>query len=93
MSGTAFDPTSIIVAMQAQNQILSKIQQTLATTTSALATYTGASLPTTAQSFTSAWVTNGRANSSEGAGAGTGTLVIWNGSAWIAVWSGVAVTV
>jgi hypothetical protein len=87
-----FDPTPIVNAQQQSNQILAKIQQTLAAQVAPLHGYATASLPTTLPAFSLAIATNGRANAGQGAGAGTGTLVWYNGSAWIAVWSGVTVT-
>lgn len=38
------------------------------------------------------YASNGRANTSQGSGAGTGTPVFWNGTAWISFWSGLVVT-
>lgn len=86
-----FDPTSIVNVLQSQNALLAKIQQTLAAISTPLTVYAVASLPATAATFTPAWASNGRANAGQGVGAGTGTMVVFNGTTWIAQWSGVAV--
>lgn len=61
-----------------------------------LGTYTVANLPTTATLSTllpgdTAYASNGRAGA-EGAGSGTGTLVVWNGTNWKRVedWANIA---
>lgn len=50
-----------------------------------------ANLPATATPGAWCFATNGR-KSGEGAGAGTGVPVCWDGSHWIAPWSSAAVT-
>lgn len=52
--------------------------------------YTVANLPATATAGQLAYASNGR-KGAEGIGAGTGVLVFYDGSAWIAVDSGAAV--
>jgi hypothetical protein len=91
LANVPFDPTSLVNALQAIVQILGVMQQTLAGVSVPLKAYTVASLPTSLPLFSTAWATNGRANSGEGSGAGTGTAVVWNGTAWIALWSGTTV--
>lgn len=87
--------TRIVAALQESTKALYLLQQTLAggvTVNSSLPSFTVAGLPATAAAGTMAYASNGR-GPGEGAAAGTGTVVVGNGTIWRAIWSGVAVTV
>jgi hypothetical protein len=89
------DTTGIINALQAGNisfNALLTLFKSGITVNTAVPTYTVAGLPATAPLGVLAFATNGRANASQGAGAGTGCLIVGSGTAWNAVWSGVTVT-
>jgi hypothetical protein len=88
------DLTRLVLALQESVKASYLIQQTLAkgiqTNTTAPA-YTVANLPVSAPIGQLAFASNGR-NTGQGAGTGTGCLVVGNGTSWTAVWSGVTVT-
>jgi hypothetical protein len=90
------DLTRLAVALQALVNASYVTQQTLAgglKLNTTLPSFTVATLPTTGYPVnTIVFASNGRANGSQGAGAGTGTPVFWNGTNWIAIWSGVTIT-
>lgn len=91
------DSTRLIQALQEINKALQPLTGnavTLAALSLSLhpAVSTVAGLPA-AGSFLGEqrYVSNGRANGSQGAGTGTGCPVFWSGTAWCAIWSGVQV--
>lgn len=96
MSGTnTTDLTRVVVALQELIKAAYLTQQTLAnglTVNTTLPASTVAALPTAAPVGQLLYATNGRANASQLTGAGTGCIVVGNGTGWNAVWSGVTVT-
>jgi hypothetical protein len=96
MSGTnTTDLTRVVVALQELIKASYLTQQTLAnglTVNTTLPASTVAALPTPAPIGQLRYAVNGRANASQGAGAGTGCLVVGNGTTFTAVWSGITVT-
>ncbi len=94
MSGSQADLTGIVLALQDIVKALFLSQQTMAgglTVNTGLTACTVAGLPVPAPLGRLAYASNGR-NTGQGAGAGTGCLVVGNGSVFTAVWSGLAVT-
>lgn len=92
MTGTAQfgDLTRVILALQDVVKALYASQQILAggiNLNAPLLLSTVAALPMPAPLAIQRFATNGR-NSGEAAGAGTGCVVVGNGTTWIAVWSG-----
>lgn len=85
------DLTQVVVALQAQNILLGEILQQMRAISTPLLVYTVAGLPASAPNAVMVYASNGR-NTGEGAGAGTGCVVVGNGAVWRAIWSGVAVT-
>lgn len=90
--------TRIVTALQELIRASYLTQQTLAKgipvtqSLPPLSSYTVAGLPSTAAVGQLAYASNGR-NTGQGAGTGTGCLVVGNGTVWNAVWSGLQVTV
>lgn len=94
MSGTTQDFSGVRNTLQDIVKAQYALQQQLAkgiTINTSVPSYTVAGLPAAAAVGVVAYASNGR-NTGQGAAAGTGTLVVGSGAAWIAVWSGVAVT-
>lgn len=95
MSGTnTTDLTRVVVALQELIKASYLTQQTLAnglTVNTTLPASTVAALPTPAPIGQLRYATNGR-NNGQAAGAGTGCLVVGNGTTFTAVWSGITVT-
>jgi hypothetical protein len=95
MSGTTQDFSGVRNTLQdivkAQYALQQQLAKGLAINTS-VPSYTVAGLPAAAPVGVVAYASNGR-GPSEGAGVGTGTLVVGNGIIWRAVWSGLQVTV
>lgn len=88
------DLTRVILALQDVVKALYSSQQTLAggiSVNTLLPSSTVVGLPTSAPLGTQRYVIDGR-NSGQGAGAGTGCVVVGNGTNWTAVWSGATVT-
>lgn len=88
------DLTRVVAALQALVVATNGLQQTTAKVfplANALPNYLVAGLPTGQPTGACAWATNGRKNG-EGAAAGTGVLVSWDGLHWVAAWSSITVT-
>lgn len=88
------DLTRVVAALQSLVVATNGLQQTTAKVfplANALPNYTVAGLPTGQPTGACAWATNGR-KVGQGAGAGTGVLVSFDGATWCAAWSSVTVT-